>query len=628
MGVPIKSIWGNPIVPDQISGGATEGNYALITAGAADGIKGGGPTVDAAFLHRVTGGGQASDGPATIEVVRGNTLRWNQQIYNGDFGLEKVGWGSTQVSSWTVEDGTAIITASGGYPAISRGELTPSGNFVKTVPNHKYLAAFVATVVTENTNVALSFVTYTSSNANAGQVYFNLASSSMTRYAGIFTASNEANHYIFNANNCNSGDTVKFANLQLFDLTQMFGAGSEPSIVAEFEALYPLPYYAYDAESLLSVQMEGVESVGFNQWDGTYISSHFDNVTGAFDDAGGWRCTDKIPALPNTVYYVGATLASGNNSSVVVGCWDAADNYLGTIRYATWNSTCTATKPNTAYIRAEWTDINKVSDICVNLSDPARNGEYEPYRGQERSIPATDLRSAGSVYDELREGERITRVGVVKADTLNWRTSVESVFTCTGENAIPNFPNKQTVECMLTGYDYRGSNTSSSNISQLPYESGVWNYYSIAAPLYNGLFVKNTQYTTLDSFLQSIADAYLVFELATPTTTTIDPPLNMSYRSEQGGTETVLVPEGEMSAPVPMVVVYGSTPDGILDRSASLLAAQDGPTATANHAIGSYLTMGGQLYKVTTAIASGEAIVPGTNVTATTVMAEVLSLIQ
>ena len=55
------------------------------------------------------------------------------------------------------------------------------------------------------------------------------------------------------------------------------------------------------------------------------------------------------------------------------------------------------------------------------------------------------------------------------------------------------------------------------------------------------------------------------------------------------------------------------------------IAAVDGPTATANHAIGSYLTMGGTLYKVTRAIAVGETIAAGTNVTATTVMAELIA---
>jgi len=64
------------------------------------------------------------------------------------------------------------------------------------------------------------------------------------------------------------------------------------------------------------------------------------------------------------------------------------------------------------------------------------------------------------------------------------------------------------------------------------------------------------------------------------------------------------------------------------DEAMAAIADPDGPTATANHAAGTYLTMGGRLYKVTTAIATGEAIVPGTNVTATTVMAEVLALTQ
>ena len=49
--------------------------------------------------------------------------------------------------------------------------------------------------------------------------------------------------------------------------------------------------------------------------------------------------------------------------------------------------------------------------------------------------------------------------------------------------------------------------------------------------------------------------------------------------------------------------------------------------ASTNYAVGSYLVHGGQLCKVTTAIATGEAITIGTNVTATTVMAEVIALI-
>jgi hypothetical protein len=116
------------------------------------------------------------------------------------------------------------------------------------------------------------------------------------------------------------------------------------------------------------------------------------------------------------------------------------------------------------------------------------------------------------------------------------------------------------------------------------------------------------------------------YALATPTTAPFPQPINMTYRTEHGGTERVT--HSELTAPPTMEVAYGYTAASLLDAAASMLADHDGPTATANHAVGSYLTMGGTLYRVTRAIATGEAITPGTNVTATTVMAEILSLIQ
>ena len=56
------------------------------------------------------------------------------------------------------------------------------------------------------------------------------------------------------------------------------------------------------------------------------------------------------------------------------------------------------------------------------------------------------------------------------------------------------------------------------------------------------------------------------------------------------------------------------------------LAPVDGPTATSNHGVGTYLMLGGTLCRVTTAIAAGEAIALGTNVVATNVMTEILAL--
>lgn len=63
------------------------------------------------------------------------------------------------------------------------------------------------------------------------------------------------------------------------------------------------------------------------------------------------------------------------------------------------------------------------------------------------------------------------------------------------------------------------------------------------------------------------------------------------------------------------------------EKAYASIATIESSTAAYNHAVGSYLMLGGTLYKVTSAIATGEAIVPGTNVTATTVMAELAALL-
>ena len=45
---------------------------------------------------------------------------------------------------------------------------------------------------------------------------------------------------------------------QIFDLTQMFGAGNEPSTTEEFEAMFPADYYPYNAGELMSAPVNEV----------------------------------------------------------------------------------------------------------------------------------------------------------------------------------------------------------------------------------------------------------------------------------------------------------------------------------------------------------------------------------
>lgn len=116
------------------------------------------------------------------------------------------------------------------------------------------------------------------------------------------------------------------------------------------------------------------------------------------------------------------------------------------------------------------------------------------------------------------------------------------------------------------------------------------------------------------------------YPLTTPTTTPISPALPMTYRVEQGGTESIIVPSGEISAAPVLTIAKGESAAELVMDALACIATPDGPVATANHSVGTYLTMSGKLYKVTSAIAVGESIVAGTNVTETTVMAELLAL--
>lgn len=55
--------------------------------------------------------------------------------------------------------------------------------------------------------------------------------------------------------------------IQIFDLTQMFGSGNEPSTVEEFESMFPNGYYPYNEGELMSMSVNNVVEQGKNLFD-------------------------------------------------------------------------------------------------------------------------------------------------------------------------------------------------------------------------------------------------------------------------------------------------------------------------------------------------------------------------
>ena len=174
----------------------------------------------------------------------------------------------------------------------------------------------------------------------------------------------------------------------LIDLTAMFGSTIADYIysleqsqagagVAWFRNYFPKDYYPYDPGTLRSV--EGVsahETVGFNQWDEEWELGAISTSTGGnYADNARVRSKNYIPILPNTQYW----FKRGDTPTTCTVFWyDANKNFISSAGQS-WSYEIRTTPANAHYMRFFYIGTTYNHDICINLSDPSRNGEYEPY---------------------------------------------------------------------------------------------------------------------------------------------------------------------------------------------------------------------------------------------------------
>lgn len=514
----------NEEVTDELDFKAdVDGYYTDMTVGAADNLTGRGDTTTAEFLYRTAGGtADIETGQALAKSVKGNTLVWNQLAANETY---------TTSGSRNLTAGTTVV-AQHKYLIRAKFEIEAIGS------NQPALMLYAM----QSGSASKQFEARTVNGASG--VYAAIGTASLSGISNGTNQNVDGNIWLYSAV---YDGTVTISNPQLFDLTKMFGAGNEPSTVAEFEALFPEPYYEYDAGSLLSVNMEGIETVGFNQWDGTFEKGGIDASTGADISNALWSRTGFIPVFPNTTYYIyGPT----DGEAYRPHYYDAGKNYISTPAGGmNWVNTTFTTPANTWYVRLMGSRYPMASEVCINLSwSGRRNGEYEPFWSSQREIAASTyfpdgMRSAGSVRDELTSTEAITRVGVVDLGTLTWTYSSGGYFySSISEKAVGN--------CNLMCDRYE--TTSADSVVNMT-DKQIKGHASTTS-----MYIKDSSFGTDGVALKaSLSGVMLFYALATPTVTPIDPALNLSYRVDDFGTEEIMVPEDERSAPPVLDIAYG-----------------------------------------------------------------------
>ena len=301
---------------------------------------------------------------------------------------------------------------------------------------------------------------------------------------------------------------------EVFDLSLMFGTGNEPTTVEEFTSLFPLSYYSYNQGSLLSFMGNGIKTVGFNQWDEVWEHGSLGNNgenTGS-SSSPEIRSVNYIPILLNTQYY----MKTPDVAIVHYYGFGKLNEYKGN-QYID-RSQILNIPSGTAFIRfrTRGTYSDYKNDICLNINDPSRNGQYEPYTENTLSIPLDEfpngMDGVNDVRDEKNETGYAKRIGRVDLGTLTYTKggADNKCFATTGLQGLikPAAWTGGKVNAMCIAFTSDEGNKVYRHVEDKTMGtdgSGLMYFYDSA---YESL--------TVEQFKSAMSNVYLYYELATP----------------------------------------------------------------------------------------------------------------
>lgn len=456
--------------------------------------------------------------PAKDYTVKGKTVVWNQMVESPDF-------------SNTTVDARAYVSFRVQQSA------SPFEVFLVEELQEPGLVSAIFTITTSgdcrikhNGSVNdIDFCYFASVKDHKYYICFNFTSTNPTVVGGI-----------------------TYNKAQLFDLTQMFGSGNEPTTVAQFQAMFPDDYYPYNAGELKSIAPTSVEASGVERFQ-MFQNHNFSNTVVDTREyvifmisqlkSPYTRFFSQILQEPGLVDAVFTTPASGkcqikHNGSVR----DIDFYYFTSVKnhkyyiYINFTSTNPTVAGGVTYDKAQLFDLTQMFGAGNEPATPAefwqrvpeRLYSYNPNDYKSANIPSSKyfpdgMKSAGSVYDEINflSQKAIKRIGAVDMGTLNWSYTNVSQFFYTllpgaypfGNNVIPNIicsayePRIYSLVANISASD-GGININGKDFQPIP-----------------RLSVKDRRYSSAAAFKAAMSGVMLYYELETPVETAITPPL-------------------------------------------------------------------------------------------------------
>lgn len=480
---------------------------------------------------------EATGGPAQLLKVYGKSVVNNQMVKNGDF--------STSDLFWNNQGYNSLLSIANGYLVVEATRT--AGVWIhyrerELVGGHKYL--FLLSVYSAVSCDLTLRLTYSGSNI----VNYSLGAITTASAQKALIADMPADPFdfsLYTTGNINIGDKFYFDYIFEIDLTLLYGEGHEPTSVAQFLADYPTYNPTYDPGSLQSnktAELRAERIPVINVWDEEWEPGSINYTTGQeTSPAGYFRSKSYIPVSPGDTLYI------TNPNAANISFYDENKIFFNTgMSYINKRNTTFIVPNNAAFLRFATAGTTYNHDICINLSDPAINGQYFSHwrsslalnlstltgklNGEGASVVVfpDGLRGVGTDRDKAYGSTGEVARAVVDLGTLNWAKNSDP----RGTYFWARIPNAKAVAGYLVApnaicANYQvvsGANRANKTICQYnPDTSDEWMIY-------------DSVYDSADAatFKAAMSGVMLDYPLATPLTYTLDTPLPTDLTCEQG----------------------------------------------------------------------------------------------
>ena len=547
------------------------------------------------FRYRRAGGDDNNKLPgnncqAKIDEIYGNTVKWNQLSQNPNFDT---------LNNWTIINPSTVksYTVNNNVLTIVKKQGLGGGMFYNEVngdTTHKYYMSVVGKV-NENTSSSSRNVTRIGICLSTGSIGTNKQvtsnSTEFIRLSLITSPVNSSNKFFIGLGDSGTPNDVigYLKNYRLIDITSIFGTDSQIASalgiqeadittdigVAAFEKWLELnvgeqDYYPYDPGNLISFKGQSVKSTGFNQWDEEWELGSWTATVGQAstknDSSTTFCCSNPIDVQEKSGYYFyyGGNipfkrLSFLDESYVVISTTSSFVNKIITTpercRYIVFHISNGVNGDTPSY----------QNDICINFSDPAKNGIYKPYWEDSvdlsfaQNIPDPSdpsqplfpygLCSAGSVHDEVSATTATKRIGQIYNTELSASDVIYlqqySAFRFALPNANPYETRYMPIQCY--GYEniYNGESFDSN-----------WDKVIFNVVLNNQQLctIVDKSISSIEMFLQkTFAVYYPIIEIHIPST------YFMTYKVDKYSTEELIVPSDSTGAPTSTPIIADIT---------------------------------------------------------------------